>query len=511
MKKIINFINENRIILIFLTFFLLVLLEHQFIWLYHDDYGYASLSYIDIGNVGMNYGLEKIFEFLYVHYMTWGGRILCFFVECVLLRLGLPVFRFVQSMVIVLIFYTIYKILLSKTKLKDYQLALLTVSMYGFLDIMLLRNSVFWASASISYLFPLLPFVLLVYTTLQKKKGYIWLSAIFAFLAAFSQEQIAAMTIIYVILFIIDEWFIKKKKDKKQLYILFLSVIGFAILMLAPGNFVRLDTSSQFANQSIFEKLLTTIPALISELFATYNGMFLNLFFITILIITLKNLKTKNWFIKLCSFSNIIIVLLSIFIDNANYFNYFSNMTTNRIYLTIIYAIYILQLIGIIISVCYYFWKKDHMFIQLFIASIGSLAVMLVAPYYPPRSSLPFIIISFILIIYIIGNFLKEYVKSSNCLNYIISSLVLISFINFTTIVRGYYINNAANKYNNDQLIIASDKIKNGEIIEQINLKKLPNITYGGDMPYMEDSDYILKWIKNYYSIPEEVEIIYEG
>ena len=112
MKKVWQFIKEHRIAIIFFVFFVLVFIQHQFIWLHHDDYAYASLSYVDIGNVGNQFSLGKLFEFLFVHYMKWGGRILCFFVECSLLRFGLPVYRFVQSFVLVFIFYFIYKLLL---------------------------------------------------------------------------------------------------------------------------------------------------------------------------------------------------------------------------------------------------------------------------------------------------------------------------------------------------------------------------------------------------------------
>ena len=38
--------NRKKTILIFLVFFILLLLQIHFVWLYYDDYGYASLSYL---------------------------------------------------------------------------------------------------------------------------------------------------------------------------------------------------------------------------------------------------------------------------------------------------------------------------------------------------------------------------------------------------------------------------------------------------------------------------------
>ena len=61
MEKISSFIKKKRVLLIFLIFFLLLLLQYQFLYLYHDDYGYASLSYaVDIGNEGLHYGISDI-------------------------------------------------------------------------------------------------------------------------------------------------------------------------------------------------------------------------------------------------------------------------------------------------------------------------------------------------------------------------------------------------------------------------------------------------------------------
>ena len=510
MKKVWQFIKEHRIAIIFFVFFVLVFIQHQFIWLHHDDYAYASLSYVDIGNVGNQFSLGKLFEFLFVHYMKWGGRILCFFVECSLLRFGLPVYRFVQSFVLVFIFYFIYKLLLSKTKLKDYQLALFVVSMYGFLDIMLLRNSIFWASASTAYLFPLLPFFMLVYVTQKKSERYIISASILSFLAAFSQEQIAALTIVYIIFYIVIEWFLKRQKDKKQIVFLLFSLLGFGILMLAPGNQMRLDTTSSFANLGLFQKLMTTIPAIISGVFATYNGMFLALFFITIFVISFINLTkySSNWFIKLCSISNFIIVVLSLLMENNNYFTYFTSMTTNSTILLFINFIYLAQLLGMVISICYCCYKeREFLMLELFLGGLASLAVMLFAPYYPPRSSIPFIFVMFIPIIYVIGNVLA---KRKDISNILICTLCIISFINYATIVRGYFKNNEVNQYNDSVLISSAQKIQSGEKLDKIVLKKLVDPTYGGDMPYYENCEYILEWMKNYYSIPQDVEIIYE-
>lgn len=508
MNYIKDFIRRHRIAIIFSIFFVFVLLEHQFIWIHHDDYAYASLSYVDIGNVGSHYSFFKLFDFLGVHYLKWGGRILSIFFECFLLRVGLPFYRFIQSIIITFIFYFIYKIVYPKVKIKDYQLCLIVISMYGFLDIMLLRNSIFWPSAAVSYLFPLLPFLSMVFFLENKEpfKIIIILTSILAFVSSFSQEQVGFMVICYLIMFCWNKF----KKDNKKIYfyVLFFSILGFGLLMLAPGNFVRLDTSSSFTAASFLEKFIITIPNVINGIFANYNNSILTLLFISVFAISLFNLiKQTNIFIKLFSLSNFFITIFSVLHQNQNYFNYLISLSSKRIFVIIIYFIFILQILAMIISICYYLYHKKTPFCRLFLSSVASLIVMLVAPYFPPRSVLPFFIVSFVLISYVLGNVLFLVKNNSN---YIILVLISFSFLNYFVIVKGYYNNNFINQYNDEQLLIASQKIKSGETIDNIKLKKLIDPTYGGDMPYYENREYILTWIKNYYSIPQEVIIIYE-
>ena len=114
-KKILDVIKENKFIFIcFLTFFAFVMFQHSFLWMYHDDYGYASLSYAyNVQSVvGHSFNFKQLIEFLYGHYMTWGGRILYLGIECFILSKSLIAFRILQSIVITFIFFYIYKIII---------------------------------------------------------------------------------------------------------------------------------------------------------------------------------------------------------------------------------------------------------------------------------------------------------------------------------------------------------------------------------------------------------------
>ncbi len=78
------------------------------------------------------------------------------------------------------------------------------------------------------------------------------------------------------------------------------------------------------------------------------------------------------------------------------------------------------------------------------------------------------------------------------------------------TIIYGYYINNSVKKYNDTILIKTSEKIKNGEDIKSIKLKRKISEVYGSEEPYFDGYDYINIYIRNYYGLPETIQFIYE-
>lgn len=521
MEKISRFIKKRRVLLIFLIFFLLLFLQYQFLYLYHDDYGYASLSYaVDIGNQGLHYGLTDIFKFLGLHYLHWGGRVTSFFVECSLLRLGLPIYRLVQSIVVTLIFYLIYKIANKNSKVEDYKIAIFTVSLYGILDLMNLRDSFFWISASVNYVFPTLYFLALVIFMKQKKynnKFIYFLQFLLVFLTAFSHEQTSAMLLFYLILTLVEEK-VKNKKIKKISIIRFIiALIGFSLLLFCPGNNARKTYSPEFYDLSIFRKLLITIPNTITGVFSEYNNQFFLLFFFALAIVSvtnikgIKNIKNKilKYLIMISTLSNIIVIIFSLFIKNYNYFTYFASLFNNKYLKCLVILILILQLLLVIYSFVIYFGKKDDFYSKLLLSAFAYLTPMFISSYFPERSVIGFQLVMFIIIVKIIFTYLEK-TKSVFIINSIVVAVVIFSITNYTSITIGYYNNKPVNDYNDKVLSSSSKEIKSGKTIKEIKLKKFKNMFYAIDPPYIEGFEYTKIWIKKYYEIPQKVELIYE-
>ena len=49
-----------------------------------------------------------------------------------------------------------------------------------------------------------------------------------------------------------------------------------------------------------------------------------------------------------------------------------------------------------------------------------------------------------------------------------------------------------------------------GEEITKINLYKVPDILYGGEMVYVEGFEFMKNYMDEYYDLPAEVQLIYE-
>ena len=502
------FLKKNKTKIFFICFFIFLIIQSHFIWLFHDDYGYASLSYIPsfVGNRGMNTSILDIIKFLLYHYQNWGGRVLYFFLEIILLRLGLPFYRLFQSIITFGIFYLIYKIISKKTKIENFKLALFCILCYGIFEIFVLRGGIFWVTASVLYYFPLLPLLLFIYLYDGKKK--IKLCALLIFLSTWSQEQIAVLSFSYILLYTIHDYILSKKKNMNNLFMCFSSLIAFLILMLSNGSAVRMSQSTEFYNVGIIQKVLYNIPALIINNFGSYTKIFTTVFFICGLYLIYIN---KNYIkIKLIYYisfiSTYIILIFNLFFARGYFENlyYFKDL---RMYRIIILGLFLVQITLVFFNIVYYFYKnKDYFYIYIFIAGILSQLTMLVAPYFPTRSVTMFEVMCFIIFAYVFAELLKKKLN----INIIIIPFVVICSFNLIKITYGYYSNYSIHKYNDDELRNVSKKIKNGEKIEIINLKKLHNPLYGIEEPYTEGFDYIIYYMKYYYDLPQEIEFIYE-
>lgn len=512
---------------IFAIFTILIFLEHHFTWFCHDDFGYGSLSYAyDAGITGHSFGISELGDFLAGHYIHWGGRILYFAINCIILSLGVHTWHIIQSIVIVGIFFIIYKLLSQiLDKIPRSLIALLAVIPYGFISIMVARSGIFWVTASVLYIFPLLPFLsfILMYKNISNHCSLIKkiLLCILIFISTFSYEQISAATLCFITLVGVNKW-LKTKKFPGFEFILFLfATLGFGILMFAPGNAVRMahPTSADFYALPLFQRFAVGVSNILTNFFSNSNAIFLFIFLglsVAVAIYNIKKPLSKHKIIKtldiVTALSNSVVFLFNtIYSVNGGYASFFRLSSSHRLVQYVSIIILVIQCLLILYSYFTYLYRKKHFLLTYFvICALASLCVMAVAPYFPLRAMLVFEFLFFPIISDVLSSVYLNRQTRNSFAPFLYASITLISIFNIIQITHGYYINNAANSYNDTLLKTTSEKILNGENIESITLKKLPEPLYGSDQPYEENNSYIITWMLRYYSLPQNLKINYE-
>ena len=502
--------NENIIIKrllllsIFVIFFILLLFQHNVIEMYFDDFGNASLSYgQESPNIkGTNFTFLQLINWDIMIYNTWGGRILYATLFLIpMLKNGIKLYMILQCIVIILLFYIFFKIVKKVTNHESAFIPLISMILYMMIDINYVRDGLYWASASVLYLWPLLPTFTFIYLYIkisekiiknEKIKYYLYLPIMMLlnFFATFSHEQIGISIIVFITLYS----FIKYKKRIKiflKLLIpnLITALVGYILLFAAPGNWVRLDSNVAFAKLSAFEKIKLNLPIIIKNIFADKLMIFmiiLTFVFLATFIISYKemNLKRKHCVIGSGIFLLITIICLA--------------LKKHFIYATIIYGIIWIIFIGMLMI--YYFYKTNRLeLISIPISGCSTIFCLVFSPVLGLRTSIPFMFFIFLLILIFIGDLLEK----SNTLSKILILITIIPFLiygitNYSKIYNGYM-----NNYGIEELnfkILSSYEENDGKVIK---LYKSENPLYGYVRSYERpENDH---WIKDYFDIPQDV------
>lgn len=508
------------VISLFGLFFLFLIIQHHFVGLYHDDYGYLSLSYAVEGYASVHYGLSEILGYLGAHYFDWGGRVVGFFYEIFFGHMGLSVYWFFQSLAILGVFVFVYLIATETTNMRKPIMALFTIFSYGLFEIMQLRSGIYWMTASCLYIVPLCFFLAFVYMHLMEKKRtfsssfgkwcYQGLEAILLFLGTYAQEQIAFGVLGYITIISAVHYFKTKKVCGEEVFFILVSLTAFLLLMLAPGNNIRMahPTSAPFYELSFYGKFRQNIPAIVNGIFGDFYRYFTGAFFLIILVCAYQNLKEKKGQPLLNQLAFLICMIMGLgqLFLSGSYFGFLTSYFGDHLFLLSLLFLFHLLVMGYVVIV-YLISKKEWTIFYLVIAAILSQGVMLVAPYYAGRCAIVFNIVCFIFMINVLCHLTLE--KKVNLI-YILIPFILLTTVNMRTIMIGYAENYKVYKENEMVLIHAREDIQKGEDVSSVLLKKLPNDLYASEMPYQEEFDYINDWIKIYYELPREVTILYE-
>lgn len=485
-----------------------------------DDFGYAALSYAEpsFDVVGRKYSLVNILQYLWEHYMTWGGRILYFFVEILLLRESEWFFRIAEVMIIVLWFCLISHRLSGQAKQNRIWAFAFMFVMYGLLEIEMMRDGVYWFTAAVIYVFPILPATWLIYKYSDSAKhtqanisigmsvGY----GAIAFISSFSQEQISAAVFGTTCLIAGYKLVKKKKLSSVDWAVLIGAGAGFLLLLFCPGSMQR-DTLTQIP---LFDRILNNLDLLDYILFGSPNirlFMVAIIFAAGIIAFTTYTEKGKLKVIHLL-FAVFSLIIGTCWIFGKSPVHYMNSLP---LFAGLPGMVKIL-LRAVFLATCglYYirFCLKNDKISELLLSSAACIALTpgLISPGISMRMMVPFCLLLFPMVGGVFVNGVLQVATKRTFIPRLLTfvttgCLVFLSAYNYQTILCGYAVNAPVRIENNKTFESAIGK-ENTDIY----LKRLIDDRFANIQPYQEGYRFVEVDIREYYNLSESVGFIWE-
>ncbi len=253
-------LNSSRSLILFVTFAGFFFVRTTLLPLSHDDYAYAfiwdgehggNLEAMQVGSPEVETrqrveSLNDIVRSMESHYFTWGGRIFAHGLAQFFIWLGKPVFDVANTVMFVFLILTIIN--LANTWLKISRKALVWIFLSFFLLAACSLTSMLWLTGACNYmwmaffqLFFLTPYVKALRSREAGNSALnVVLMILLGLLAGWSNEAGALATVCLTLLLIA---MCKARGVFRPWMMAGLAalIVGCAFMLLAPGNFARLE------------------------------------------------------------------------------------------------------------------------------------------------------------------------------------------------------------------------------------------------------------------------------
>ena len=259
-KRLVQTMDSSRSFILFAAFAGFFFIRTALCPLSHDDYGYAfiwdgahggNLEAMQFGSPEIEHrdrveSFADIFKSLTSHYFDWGGRIFAHAFVQFFIWVGKPVFDIANTMIFIFLVLTIIN--LSNTWLKISRTALLWIFFTMFFLMASSMMSTLWLTGSCNYmwmtffqLFFLTPYVKALRSHEAGNSNLnVVLMIILGLFAGWSNEAGALATVCLTFFLLV----MCKVQGVFRPWMIagFLAVsVGCAFMLLAPGNFVRME------------------------------------------------------------------------------------------------------------------------------------------------------------------------------------------------------------------------------------------------------------------------------
>lgn len=180
-------------------------------------------------------------DFVIDRYSNWSSRVIIEFVLCFSLKTSKYLWILVQSLMAVLVCYSLSKIFVKENKDKNNFMLMAMVLIYPYYTM----HQTGWASTSINYLWPLAMglFALIPIRKIwngEKIKWWQYPLYMIALIFAANQEQAGALLLGFYLAFTIIMLFRKDKKAKVFMSVqTILAILSMVFILTCPGNAIR--------------------------------------------------------------------------------------------------------------------------------------------------------------------------------------------------------------------------------------------------------------------------------
>jgi len=252
--------------------------EYSFVHRWYDVSDKTAITYTRVAS------FKDILDSQYEHYYQWGGRSVNHFIAQVLLWMGEPYNKILNAIAYVLLTCLIY--LYCRAENQKYNLSaywLINILIFFFLPV--IGQTILWITGSSNYLWGMLILLAFLFPYMsyyrkgeQEKFNMLLpvLMLIGGIVAGWTNENTVAAVITLLIFYLI---YLKIKKVKIPFWMycgLIGLMVGFIIMIAAPGNYVRYEAtleSLELENTSRIKLLIGQLAKVLSGIFFYMLGL----------------------------------------------------------------------------------------------------------------------------------------------------------------------------------------------------------------------------------------------
>ena len=369
MKKIKELLNKKSVY--YVCLFILVFALHLFM-----KPGKAVDSWF------INNYTGNPLSFAYMRYMQWSSRFLIEMVLVVIVSLPLILWKVLDTLMIVLLFYSGNKLL----NVKDRKILIFEIFL-----IMILPWKVFgetgWIATTLNYTWPITLGFYGFSILLEEKTNF--LKQIISFICiifACNQEQMCCVMLAFIIICFCIRTF--QKKNNKVFLIPFIICILMGVLhIICPGNSMRQISEMQtwypaYQNFDVLDKISIGIISTVTAILFDFRIIYIA--FIGMLILYIKYLPLNKKLSYIIQFILVCFIFINIYPFDSTQLMFYSK-AQESIVITFMNFVLPVLLFSLLISIVIYLILKtknkyNYMFVLLFLSGICSRLILGFSP-----------------------------------------------------------------------------------------------------------------------------------